>query len=94
MGVLLMATLGSCAMDPGTKDAPANTISVNSEQSSAGGLKLREAWEDKTKGLNKQSHDYPLEKLDAPRSLLPQVPEQQVKNEFDRISQLRVATGI
>ena len=94
MGVLLMATLGSCAMDPGTKDAPANTISVNSEQSSAGGLKLREAWEDKTKGLNKQSHDYPLEKLDALRSLLPQAPEQQVKMNSIGFHNYRVATGI
>ena len=88
MAALLLATLGSCAMDPGTKNAPANSKSVNSEQRSVGGLKIREAWEDKTKGLNKLSHDYPLEKLDALRSLLGQVPEQQIKNEFDRIAQL------
>ena len=87
VAVLLLAALGSCAMDPRTKNAPANSKSVNSEQSSVEDLKLREAWEDKTKGLNKQSHDYPLEKLDALRSLLSQVPEQQVKNEFDRIAQ-------
>lgn len=88
MAVLLLGTLGSCAMDPGTNNASANSKSVNSEQSSVGDLKLREAWEDKTKGLNKQSHDYPLERLDALRSLLAQVPEQQIKNEFDRIAQL------
>jgi hypothetical protein len=88
MAVLLLATLGSCAMDPGTKDAPANSRSLHSEQSSVGNLKLRETWEDKIKGLNKQSHDYPSEKLEALRSLLVQVPEQQIKNEFDRIAQL------
>lgn len=88
MAVLLLATLGSCAMDLGTKPAAANSKSVNSEQSSAGDLKLREAWEDKTKGLNKLSHDCPLVKLNALRSLLAQVPQQQIKNEFDRIAQL------
>ena len=86
MGVLLMATLGSCAMDPGTKNAAANSQSVNSGQSSVGDLKLREAWEEKTKGLNKLSHDYPVEKLVALESLLAQLSQQQVKDEFDKIA--------
>lgn len=84
MAVVLFVTLGSCATDSGTNDATA----VNSEQNKVTDLKLREAWEDKTKGLNKLSKDYPLEKLNALRSLLPQVPEQQIKNEFERIAQL------
>lgn len=83
---LLSVTLGSCAMDPGTKNAAENSKSVNGEQSSVGDLKLREAWEEKTKGLNKLSHDYPVEKLVALESLLAQLPQQQVKGEFDKIA--------
>lgn len=86
MAVLLWATLGSCAMEPGTKNVPANSESVSSEQISVGELKLREAWEEKTKGLNKQLKDYSLHRLNALRSLLAQVPEPQVKNESEKIT--------
>ena len=86
MAVLLLATPGSCGMDPGTKNAPANSKSVNSEQNTVRDLKLREAWENKTKGLNKLSHDYPEEKFVALQSLLAQLPQQQVEGEFDKIA--------
>jgi len=52
MAVVLFVTLGSCATDSGTNDATA----VNSEQNKVTDLKLREAWEDKTKGLNKRDN--------------------------------------
>jgi hypothetical protein len=72
-------------MAPGAKNA-ANSKSVNSEQTTVEDVKLREAWEEKTKGLNKLSHDYPMEKLVALESLLAQLPEQQVEDEFAKIA--------
>jgi len=58
---------------------------VNSEQNTGQDLKLREAWEDKIKGLNTLSHDYPMEKLVALESLLAQLPQQHVKDESYKI---------
>lgn len=84
IGLLLLGSLGSCS-NPGTKDMTTNSNSINNEQSKVGDVKIQEAWEDKTKGLNKQLKDYSVQKLAALQSLLAQVPEQQVKTEFEKI---------
>jgi hypothetical protein len=86
--VFLLVSVGSCTANTGTTGSPQKSESLSGEQNKSVEINLRTAWEDKIRGLDKQLKDYPLEKLNALRSLLAQVPEQQVKNEFERIAQL------
>jgi hypothetical protein len=83
----MLTSIGACTTNPGTRDMSANSGSIDGGQNKVPDMKLREAWEDKIKGLNKQLKDYPLQKINAFDSLLAQVTEEEVKNEFEKIAQ-------
>jgi hypothetical protein len=87
---LLLASLGSCVMNEGSIGSPRKSDSPSHEQNKSFEINLQKAWEDKIIGLDRHLKDYPLEKLLALESLLAQVPEEQVKSEFERIARVPV----
>jgi hypothetical protein len=77
-------------MNEGSIGSPRKSDSPSHEQNKSFEINLQKAWEDKIIGLDRHLKDYPLEKLLALESLLAQVPEEQVKSEFERIARVPV----